>query len=186
MQNTNNVQNNNKPNLNMKVAVENKESMWINIGIVAAALVLIVFVWMSFKPKIDKTNINDNTSGQTPTFSLLSAQNTNKSFLNRRIPTPAPIVEVLTYQEALSIYKDRRIQLDERCQATPFNITYKNGTEIMIDNRSGFDRTINLGGVFTIEKYGFKIVKLYSDVLPKTLLLDCDSQENPAEIIIQK
>lgn len=95
----------------------------------------------------------------------------------------------MSYTNALELYKDnKRIQVsgDAFCQVTPNNVMYKNGTSIMIDNRSAKARTIKLLGTHTIAGYGFKIVKLTSGTLPATLLMDCDTQQNVAKVLLQK
>lgn len=106
-------------------------------------------------------------------------------------PTSAPASQPasLSYQKALELYKDnKRIQLsgDAFCQASPNNVMYKNGTSIMIDNRSPKTRTIKLIGTYSIEGYGFKLVKLSSAVLPATFLMDCNQQQNVAKVLLQK
>lgn len=95
-------------------------------------------------------------------------------------------VKTLKYADALVLYKDKRIQLDANCIATPNNPTFKNNTKIMVDNRSAVSRTVKLGGVMTIPAWGFKIVTLSANVLPATWLLDCGSSQNVATVLIQK
>ena len=93
----------------------------------------------------------------------------------------------ISYQDALIKYADRRIQLDEACQAHPSNVTYKDNTGIMIDNRSAKTRTVKIGTAFTIKPYGFKIVVLPDTYLKsKTILVDCDQSQNVATILIQE
>jgi len=95
----------------------------------------------------------------------------------------------LSYQNALVLYPaDKRIQLSgtTSCQATPTNVTYKNGTSIMIDNRSAQSHTIKLGTTYVIPGYGFKIVKLSSATLPYAFFVDCDKQQNIATLSVQK
>ncbi|MEK7128207.1 MAG: hypothetical protein AAB933_01410 [Patescibacteria group bacterium] len=99
--------------------------------------------------------------------------------------TNVPITAI-TYEQALKIYKDARIQLNQDCQASPNNVTYKNNTYIMLDNRSDKTRAVKLGSSFTIPAYGFKIVKLGSASLPATWYIDCGSSQNVATILIQK
>jgi hypothetical protein len=92
----------------------------------------------------------------------------------------------ITYGEALAIYKNSRIQFDTLCQASPNNFVYKNGTNIMIDNRSPVSRSIKVGSVYNVEAYGFKIIQLSSIVLPTKWLVDCDNSQNVATITIQR
>lgn len=93
----------------------------------------------------------------------------------------------LSYADALVQYADRRIQLDKTCQAHPNNVTYKDNTGIMIDNRSPETRTVKVGTTFTIKPYGFKIIVLPDVYLKsKTILVDCDGSQNVATILIQE
>jgi len=93
----------------------------------------------------------------------------------------------LSYANALIKYADRRIQLDTACQAHPNNVTYKDNTGIMIDNRSAKARTVKVGTTFNIKPWGFKIVVLPDIYLAsKTILIDCDQSQNIATILIQE
>lgn len=97
---------------------------------------------------------------------------------------PAPSVP---YAQALVTYKDRRIQLNDKCASTPFDPTWNNGTSIMLDNRAGLDRNVSVGtNKFVVKAYDYKIVKLTSDILPTNLMLSCGNQVNSASILLQK
>ena len=93
----------------------------------------------------------------------------------------------ISYANALVKYKDRRIQFDTTCQASPNSVTYKDNTGIMLDNRSPQTRVIKVGTNYTIKPYGFKIVVLPDIYLKsKTLLVDCGASQNVATILIQE
>ena len=92
----------------------------------------------------------------------------------------------LSYATALATYKDARLQLDRTCQASPNLLTFKNGSLLMLDNRSPFDRTVKVGSVYNIKAWRFKIVRLSSAALPATWLVDCDKSQNVATVLIQK
>ncbi len=100
----------------------------------------------------------------------------------------APSLNDISYNDAFIKYKDARIQLDKTCQAIPSNPTFKNNTNIMIDNRSPVARTVKISSVFNlnIKAWGFKIIKLSSLTLPVAWLVDCDESQNVATILIQK
>lgn len=92
-----------------------------------------------------------------------------------------------TYTQLVKEYEGRRIQFDINCQAIPNNITYKNGTKVMFDNRSGDARVITIGGVqYNFSGYGYKTLTLSSPVLPKTLLLSCGGAVNVGQILLQQ
>src|SRR3989344_3770586 len=97
------------------------------------------------------------------------------------------MASAISYANALVKYADRRIQLDTMCQAHPSNVTYKDNTGIMIDNRSPQTRTVKIGTTFTIKPWGFKIVVL-PDVYLKsnTFLVFCDNSKTVAAFLVQE
>lgn len=118
-------------------------------------------------------------------------------------PTPAPSSKVIKrttakpaggssgqampYSQLVAEYADKRIQFDERCQAIPGNPTYKNGTSVMFDNRSGDARYIKIGdATYLFGGYDYKILTLSSPTLPKTLSMNCGAAINIGGILLQK
>ena len=117
-------------------------------------------------------------------------------------PTPTPVAvkpaikkppisgtaqQPQAYSEVVKQYVGRQIQFDVNCQAIPTQTTFKNGTVIMFDNRSGDARTIKIGDVsYSFSGYGYKILTLSSPTLPKTLNLNCGSAVNVGSILIQR
>lgn len=94
---------------------------------------------------------------------------------------------VMRYEQALQIYQNSRVQLNQNCRAIPGNVTFKNNTDIMIDNRASYPRIIRLGpSVFTLKAYDFTVVKITSATLPVTWFLSCDQSINVATILIQR
>lgn len=155
-----------------------------NIIIASIAIVIVALLIWGFINKSKKTVDNLPLSGSE----LISPiESTPVKKITKKVS--------VGYEDALYVYNGKIIQLSSEnisksgpsCQATPINVTYKNGTEIMIDNRTDTNRKVKLGGsTYSVSAYGFKIVKLSSKVLPATWLVDCDSQENIATILIQK
>ncbi len=151
-------------------------------------VVIVVIGWFamsSFNTPAD--TISTETVSETAT-----STNTVTKVTTPVKKTVAPVASQpvsMSYQKALEIYKDnKRIQISgaDFCQASPNNVMYKNGTSIMIDNRSSQTRTIKIDGTYTIEGYGFRIIKLSSGTLPATFLMDCNKQQNIAKILLQK
>lgn len=98
-------------------------------------------------------------------------------------PTPVPA----SYSDAVKQYANSRIQFDMYCQATPVNNTYKSGTGIMLDNRSGDARIITVGGVqYSLAGYGWKIILPQPKTLPATLPVDCGAARNVSVMLIQQ
>ena len=116
-------------------------------------------------------------------------------------PSPGPVKGLVTkpvakksvtptstksYTEFVKEYEGRRIQFDERCQVTPQNPTYKNGTSILLDNRSASAKTVTVGGTkYDLIAYGYRVVTLSSSSLPKELAVSCGSSGNVGKILLQ-
>lgn len=142
--------------------------IWVIAAIIVVAAIIIFFV------SANKQTINPTTT-EPESVQDISSQDTGVG----AVP--------ISYANALVKYADRRIQLDTTCQARPNNVTYKDNTGIMIDNRSPKTRTVKVGTTFTIKPYGFKIVVLPDVYLAsKTLLVDCDGSQNVATVLVQE
>ncbi|OGI67505.1 hypothetical protein A2823_02060 [Candidatus Nomurabacteria bacterium RIFCSPHIGHO2_01_FULL_41_91] len=149
--------------------MQNK-NLWIGLVVVLIVVVVFWFVGKSSVPVV----VDDNAI-------VDSTEDTSEGSVNVGAPAAS-----ISYANALVKYKDARIQLEKTCQASPDKGTFKNGTNIMIDNRAPVARTVKVGSVFPIKAYGFKIVNLSSSNLPATWYVDCDKSQNVATILIQK
>lgn len=158
--------------------------MWIWIAVIVVILVAVLVI--ANKKGTDLTNLtgDDNTATSGENNGITEDQEgvEDTSAGSEHASSPAA---TLSYQQALVKYKDARLQLDKTCQGSPDKMTFKNGTSIMVDNRSPLDRVVKVGSTFNLKAYGFKIVKLSSDTLPATLLVDCDKSQNVATILLQ-
>lgn len=149
--------------------------------IIIVAIVVIGWFVMSAVNKPAGTGTGTSVVATTTAKATTAVKKTTVPIANQPVS--------MSYQNALTLYKDnKRIQIsgDSFCQVSPNNVMYKNGTSVMIDNRSSKTRTIKIGTTYTIEAYGFRIVKLSSGTLPATILMDCDKQQNVAKILLQK
>jgi len=93
----------------------------------------------------------------------------------------------LSYTSAVNLYKDKRIQFDANCVASPSPASFNKGTKIMLDNRSNKQRRIALdGAVYNLAPYDYKIVTLTTtSSLPHTIMIDCGTGQNNGQIILQ-
>lgn len=153
--------------------MENKKNTNLLIG-VGVVLIIVAVVWsMRSSTKSPADQANDVEI-------VIPTEDLTEGSVNANPVAP------LTYAQALAKYKDARIQLGENCQASPNNVTYKNNTSIMIDNRAPVSRTVKVGSAYNVKAWGFKIIKLSSATLPATWYVDCDKSQNVATILIQK
>jgi hypothetical protein len=154
--------------------MDKNKNVWIWVAVVA--LVVILGFWL-----MNKDGDDVDTIKSTDTTDVEPTEDVTEGSVNATSPAAS-----ISYQQALIKYKDARIQLSPACQATPNNVTFKDGASLMIDNRSNTAKTVKLGSTFSIKAYGFKIVKLSSSTLPATWLMDCGASQNVATVLIQK
>lgn len=152
---------------------KNKKIILAIVGLVVVALIVLMAVKNNKKP-VEVAEIPIDSVEQVDESTEVGAT------------VVKPKTNSISYQQALIKYKDQRIQLGQDCQATPTNVTYKNGTSIMIDNRSNVARTVKVGSSYKLNAWSFKIINLTSSTLPATWLVDCGAQQNVATILIQK
>ncbi|MFN4181570.1 MAG: hypothetical protein ACK4FA_02660 [Candidatus Paceibacteria bacterium] len=159
------------------------KNLWL--GVAALLVVILLIVVISKKRGGDEVA---NIELTPESAEVVAEAEPAPKTVRRRTPATKETVAPakMSYADALAKYKDARIQLDAECRAVPNNVTYKDGTEIMLDNRAGVSRTVTLGSTFTIGAYDFKIVKISSNVLPYTYLVDCGDKQNVATILVQR
>ena len=93
---------------------------------------------------------------------------------------------ILSYSKAINLYANSRIQFDAECHANPASLHIKNGSNIMLDNRSGSITRLTVDGTkYSLAGFGFQIIGLSHKTLPYTAAVDCGSGRNTAQILLQ-
>jgi len=156
--------------------------VWAVVGVVL--LILIIILVVKTKNPSEEVAVNGAPGASNDALEVtedISAGSVNLPDFKSTVPPVS-----YTYAEALVKFKDKRIQIDESCQAMPRAMTFKNNTNIMIDNRGKIGRRVKIGEVINVKAWGFKIINISSATLPATWLVDCDASQNVATILIQK
>lgn len=155
----------------------NKKNLYIIIAVIILVVVIsIIYALMQ----------QNNSNTAQPTNNQNQTTNNNPTTSNTATPTAS-----LSYQQALKAYTDKRIQFNINyngaCVAVPIHSVFKNGTKIMLDNRSAKTLTITLdGAVSNIKAYDFKIVTLSTkSTLPHTTKVDCNGSKGVSQLILQ-
>lgn len=92
----------------------------------------------------------------------------------------------LTYSRAVNLYANSRIQFDSDCHANPTSLHIKNGSNLMLDNRSSSTAHLVVNGTkYSLVGFGFRIISLSHKTLPYTASVDCGSGKNNAQILLQ-
>ena len=156
-----------------------QKNMYIIGGVVAlVVVVLLIAFWMA-----NTGNVNAPGSQSITENPPESTQDTTGE------TAPAGL---LSYNQALALYKDKRIQLNvdanNYCTVIPSNVVYKEGTKVMFDNRDNKAVTFSLDGVkYSIKAYGFRIITLAtSATLPHNISIDCGTGQNNGTINLQQ
>ena len=162
--------------------------METKLKLIIAIVVLAVSAWFIWGNKdenllpseesvVESDNVVDNSGG--------SKTNVSKS----AVVLSGTAEDTEKYSQLVKEYSGLRIQFDIRCQASPTDITVKNNTKVMFDNRSGDPRTITIGGVkYNFPGYGYKVLNISGDknALPAKVTYNCGSALNTGSILIQK
>ncbi len=151
-----------------------KKIWWIVL-----AAVIVVGAWWVYSNKTNLSGLVDqNKLSPSPVAGTVV-----KTVAKKSATTPTPSGN---YTALVKEYEDRRIQFDERCQITPQSPTYKNGTSVMLDNRSASAKSVMVGGTkYDLVAYGYRIVTLSSSSLPKSLAISCGSSGNVGSVLLQ-
>ncbi len=162
---------------------DNNKDIWIGAVVVLVIIAAVIFFSLRNKKEVVPTNVDSQIEDTAllPQSTLDTSKNTSD------VSNVKPVT--LSYAEALVKYADKRIQFNDTCQVSMPNtsVTYKDNVGIMLDNRSNVAHTIKIGTDYTLKAYGFKIVILPDIYLKsKTLLVDCDKQQNVATILVQE
>lgn len=153
-----------------------KQEVWGVLGVIGAILVIWGIVTLVRSSKKEEAPVIEEPVVETPA--------TSKSYTK---PTTVVAPIKLSYNDALVKYTGRRIQFGENCNATPTRPVFKTGTEIMIDNRSSKARTFSIGDMkYQIDAYDYMTTILASASLPKEVLIDCGSNQNPVSILVER
>ena len=100
--------------------------------------------------------------------------------------TAVPAGPARSYTELVKEYEGRRIQFDQYCQAVPTSTTFKSGSTVMLDNRSGDARYVKVGNdSHYLAGYGYKLVTMSGSPLPKEIWLSCGSAVNVGKVLLQ-
>ncbi len=140
-------------------------------------------VWLLNNDSVNPLSyMTSPTPTSTPTPSPAKVTGIN-SVKKTAMPVPT---SALSYTQLVEQYGTNRIQFDQDCNATPKSAVFKNGTRILLDNRSNQARTISVSGSnYSLVAYGYRVVTLSSPSVPMTLNINCNTKFNVGTIQLQ-
>ena len=127
------------------------------------------------------------TGTASPTVSPGTVPRTGTGAGGGVIPGGTPVaLNPQNYSELVNQYVGRRVEFDERCQMRPADVTFKNGTVVMFDNRSPQAKTIKVGNQsYNLPAYGYRLLTMNSQSVPLSLNVGCDNVPNVGKILLQ-
>lgn len=159
--------------------------------LVLMAIVFLLGVGLLFGEKFSRTSSFSRTSVPANPVgreeeSMLYGSSENQSQLSLRSESFVirPGQSRLSYDEALSLYKNSTLQFNEDCQLASSSRSYSLNNEVMIDNRSSKPNTFSIGSASIVlgpYDFGFLILKEKGMSIP----VNCDERKNVATLSVQ-
>lgn len=165
---------------------KSKTGMYVAVGIVIVLAIIIGLV-MSNK---NKEAMEDGT--QTPGDTTIVPNDTKNPVVppvtNPGIDPEKEGVSVGsgagTYANLMLKYKDRMVQFNTECAVVSNKVGFKQGTDILLDNRDNTPVKIVIGSrTFNLPGYGYKVIDLPS---VGSFQLDCNKRLNVVTVTVQK
>ena len=118
-----------------------------------------------------------------PSAGYLSPSPAAKTSSYRKAPAPT---SAYSYTDLVQMYGNNRIQIDRSCQVMPSTMAVKNGTSIMLDNRSNSAKAVSLNGkVYNLAAYGYQVVTLQAPSVPQNISISCNTSVNVGTIMLE-
>lgn len=96
-----------------------------------------------------------------------------------KIPLPQvsgqqTIKTTLTYSQMVAQYQNKKIDFGENCKITPSSTTFKNKTQILLNNTSSVSQKVTVGKTsYTIPSHSYNFQILYVATVPGNLTASC-------------
>jgi hypothetical protein len=166
------------------IQTKSKTGMYVGIAVVVV-LIIVIGLAMSNKNKevtddsrmapTDTTVVPDNTKNPvTPPVSGIDPEREGTS-----VGSGAG-----TYANLMLKYKGRMVQFNTECAVVTNKVGFKQGTDILLDNRDNTPVKIVIGSrTFNLPGYGYKVIDLPTI---GSFQLDCNKRLNVVTVTVQK
>jgi hypothetical protein len=165
-----------------------KAIIWVSVAVIMLVIALGTYIRQRPKRVVAQGATpltKDSTAFAEQTQIATSTEAATTTLVSSYKPKPTP-PKILSYGEAVNQYLDHRIQFNQICQAIPGQVVFANHITIMLDNRSDVPQKITLAGkTYTVAAYNYTLVTLNQKSLPTTLHVNCNTQMNAVEIVVE-
>lgn len=164
------------------------KTLWIVIVVVA-----VFVVWWFMKdggvPGYGISQLTESPAAEPASGaqSQSKGQSKGQSGQTGVAPGGTPVAQNLqAYSDLVKQYEGRRVEFDEMCQMRPNDVTFKNGTVVMFDNRSPQAKTVKISNQsYSLQAYGYRLLTMNSQNLPLSLNVGCDNVPEVGKILLQ-
>ena len=164
------------------IQTKSNSGTYITIGIVVVVLIVVGLLLSNKKSDtgdivptpVDTTNPDTATPATTPTTTTgIDPEREGISKSNAGI-----------YANLMLKYKGKMVQFNKECAVITNKVTFKQGTDILLDNRDDTAAKIVIGSrTFNLPAYGYKVIDLPTI---GSYQLDCNKRLNVVTVSVQK
>lgn len=166
------------------IQTKSKSGTYLTIGIVVVVLIVVGLLLSNKKSATDDmvtpTPVDTTTPvvttpapGSTTTGTGIDPEREGISKSNAGI-----------YANLMLKYKGRMVQFNKECAVITNKVTFKQGTDILLDNRDDAAVKIVIGSrTFNLPAYGYKVIDLPT---LGSYQLDCNKRFNVVTVTVQK
>lgn len=161
------------------IKTKSKSSMYVMVGLVA--VLVVVGLWLSNKKSVEEvpvvTPVENTPSTPNPSSPVGSVSDPDKE--GTSVGSGAG-----KYATLMLTYKGRMIQFNKECAVITNKQGFKQGTDILLDNRDNTPVKIVIGSrTFNLPGYGYKVIDLPTI---GSFQLDCNQRLNVVTVTVQK
>jgi hypothetical protein len=164
------------------IKTKSNSGTYITIGIVVVVLIVVGLLLSNKKSStddmvtptpVDTTTPDTTTPAPTPKPTGIDPEREGISTSNAGI-----------YANLMLKYKGRMVQFNKECAVITNKVTFKQGTDILLDNRDDAAVKIVIGSrTFNLPAYGYKVIDLPTI---GSYQLDCNKRFNVVTVTVQK
>jgi hypothetical protein len=168
------------------IQTKSKSGTYLTIGIVVVVLIVVGLLLSHKKSTTDDmvtpapvdTTVPDTTTPVTSPKSTTTGPGIDPE--REGISTSNAGV----YANLMLKYKDHMVQFNKQCQVVTVVQGWKQGTDILLDNRAAISAKIVIGSrTFVLPGYGYKVIDLPT---VGKFVIDCNARQNVTTITVQK
>lgn len=154
------------------------------IGIIVVALIVVGLVMSSKNKDVDDAIVSPGDTTTVPDTTTPPTGSPAGAVANPDREGTSVGSGAGKYATLMLTYKGRMVQFNKECAVVTNKVTFKQGTDILLDNRDDTAVKIVIGSrTFNLPAYGYKVIDLPTI---GSFQLDCNKRLNVVTVTVQK